>query len=79
MLPFSWILAKKRAAQYMVFFSHEADGLSCTKQVPLVVDVRAATEGAVRERRQPGADGILRRDRMYYLTERTIVFCGPKY
>ena len=38
----------------MVFFSHEVDGLSCTKQVPLilVVDFRAATEGALRARRQ---------------------------
>ena len=52
MLPFSCILAKKRAAQNMEFFFHEADGLSCTKQVPLVVDFRAAAEGAVRARRQ---------------------------
>ena len=49
MLPFSCILAKKRAAQTWSFFFHEADGLSCTKQVPLVVDLRAATEVAVRE------------------------------
>ena len=34
------------------FFFHEADGLSCTEQVPLVVDFRAAAEGAVRARRQ---------------------------
>ena len=36
----------------MVFFFHEADGLSCTEQVPLVVDFRAATEGALRARHQ---------------------------
>ena len=35
------------------FFFHEAaDGLSCTKQGPLVVDVRAPTEGALHARRQ---------------------------
>ena len=33
----------------MEFFLNEAESLSCTKQVPLVVDVRAATEVAVRE------------------------------
>ena len=41
----------KHAHKQGVFF-HEADGLSCTEQVPLVVDFRAAAEGAVRARRQ---------------------------
>ena len=46
MLPFSGIMAKKKATRNMEFIQNEADGLSCTEQGPLVVDFRAPTEGA---------------------------------